>query len=530
MRNGRPISRPCFGTRLVHAVAEGRPSLRGSRCRADPCILRVVRQHRGDPIDAPAESRSGKRGSAFHVLSFEGPDHYSRAGGIASRITGLTEALAGSGFQTHLWFVGDPDLPGHESQGCLHLHRWCQWISAFHRGGVYDGEEGKLRDYSSSLPPYLFREHILPYLQQPGHRAVVLAEEWQTTNALIHLDHLLRDAGLRERVAILWNANNTFGFERIDWGKLRRAATLTTVSRYMRHLMWHRAVDPLVVPNGIPPWWLERANRNSVAAFRRAFRGRVVLTKVARWDPDKRWLLAVELLAELKRRGWKPLLIARGGMEAHGAEVFARARALGLRVGEREIEHPGDRGLIRSLGGLGQVDMVNLLSHLPPESSRLLFRASAAVLANSGREPFGLVGLETMAAGGVACVGGTGEDYAIPGWNCLLLQMMDPREFLSLFERLLTSPSENRAMRLRARATARRYTWSEIVRRDLLPRVRLVGGGELLALPAEADSFDRSPKALVEAEVDGARDLAELEGTPEAPGSPTAWDDVHRQP
>jgi hypothetical protein len=30
----------------------------------------------------------------FHLLSFEGPDEYARAGGIASRITGLSEALA----------------------------------------------------------------------------------------------------------------------------------------------------------------------------------------------------------------------------------------------------------------------------------------------------------------------------------------------------------------------------------------------------------------------------------------------------
>ena len=30
----------------------------------------------------------------FHLLSFEGPDGYARAGGIASRITGLAQALA----------------------------------------------------------------------------------------------------------------------------------------------------------------------------------------------------------------------------------------------------------------------------------------------------------------------------------------------------------------------------------------------------------------------------------------------------
>jgi len=49
-----------------------------------------------------------------HILAFEGPDPYARAGGIASRISGLAWALAESGFETHLWFVGDPDLPGYE--------------------------------------------------------------------------------------------------------------------------------------------------------------------------------------------------------------------------------------------------------------------------------------------------------------------------------------------------------------------------------------------------------------------------------
>jgi hypothetical protein len=98
----------------------------------------------------------------FHILSFEGPDEYARAGGIASRITGLSQALAAAGFETHLWFVGDPYLPGHETHGQLRLHRWCQWISQHHPAGVYDGEEGKRADYAASLPPFLCREVLLP--------------------------------------------------------------------------------------------------------------------------------------------------------------------------------------------------------------------------------------------------------------------------------------------------------------------------------------------------------------------------------
>jgi hypothetical protein len=46
----------------------------------------------------------------IHSLSFEGPDHYARASGLATRMTGLAQALAKAGDETHLWFVGDPYL------------------------------------------------------------------------------------------------------------------------------------------------------------------------------------------------------------------------------------------------------------------------------------------------------------------------------------------------------------------------------------------------------------------------------------
>ncbi len=407
----------------------------------------------------------------FHILSFEGPDDYSRAGGIASRVGGLTGALADAGFETHLWFIGDPNLPGTEIRGRLQLHRWCQWISQYHPGGVYDGEEGKRADFSSSLPPFLVREVLLPCLREGHTRVVILAEEWQTVDAVLHLDWLLRQAGVRQQVAMFWNANNTFGFERIDWDRLRHAAVITTVSRYMRQLMWSLGIDPLVVPNGLSAQAFQSPDQRAMAEFRHLRRGRAVLAKVARWDPDKRWLLAIDTVGELKRHGWRPLLIARGGVESHGAEVFARAAAAGLRVVERAQTPPGVRGLLESLTGISHADVVSLRSALSPEACRVLFRGASAVLANSGHEPFGLVGLEAMAAGGLACTGGTGEDYAIPGWNGLVLQAHDPNEFLRHFHRLKANPTEERIIRRNARLTARRYAWPEIVRRNFLPHL-----------------------------------------------------------
>jgi hypothetical protein len=50
-----------------------------------------------------------------------------------------------------------------------------------------------------------------------GRARVILAEEWHTVDAMLHLDWLLRLAGVREQVTLFWNANNTFGFDRLDW-------------------------------------------------------------------------------------------------------------------------------------------------------------------------------------------------------------------------------------------------------------------------------------------------------------------------
>jgi len=419
----------------------------------------------------------------FHLLSFEGPDEYARAGGIATRVTGLAEAIAGAGHEVHLWFIGDPEQPGHEQRDRLHLHRWCQWISRYHPAGVYEGEEGKYSDYAASLPPALFREVLAPALRQ-GEQAVVLAEEWHTVDAVIHLDWLLRESGLRSGVTLFWNANNTYSFERIDWSRLARAAIITTVSRYMKHLMWHWGVDPLVIPNGLAAEAFIPPEQDAVSAFRRRVRGRVVMSKVARWHPDKRWLPTIDAVAAMKRLGWRPLLVARGGVESHGAEVLSSAANAGLRVVERTVVKPGACGLLAALEGAEEADILNLRSPLNAEACRLLFHCSDVVLANSGHEPFGLVGLETMAVRGVACTGDSGEDYVVPGHNALVLETNDSREFITLFGALHGDPAKERAVRRAGQATAKLFTWPQVMQRVLFPQLRFVMKPERDSAPA----------------------------------------------
>jgi glycosyltransferase involved in cell wall biosynthesis len=409
----------------------------------------------------------------FHLLSFEGPDPYARAGGLASRVEGLSDSLASLGHETHLWFVGDPGLPGHERRGALHLHRWCQWVSAYHPGGVYDGEEGKQAEYAASLPPFLIREVFLPHLAAGG-RAAVLAEEWQTVHAVLHLDRLLRAEGCRQRVTTFWNANNVFGFERIPFEALARAARITTVSRYMKQRMREVGIEALAIPNGLPEDAFATPDRAQVGRLRCRFKDRVVLAKMARFDPDKRWLSSVDIVAELKRAGWRPLLVARGGHEGHGVDVLRHARDQGLRVVDRATDRPDAGELVEALAALGDdADVVNLRSYVGPEARRVLFRATDAVLANSDHEPFGLVGLEAMAAGGLACTGCSGEDYAVPGRNALVLETGDPAEFIGLYEPLRRSPERERAIRRAGQNTARHYAWREVVQGVLIPRLEL---------------------------------------------------------
>jgi len=83
------------------------------------------------------------------LVAFEGPDRYSFVGGLATRMIDLADALVSRGYFVHHLFVGDPTMPAREerAEGRLVLERWSQWISGFHPRDVYDGEDGKWRDF-----------------------------------------------------------------------------------------------------------------------------------------------------------------------------------------------------------------------------------------------------------------------------------------------------------------------------------------------------------------------------------------------
>src|SRR2546427_13021047 len=117
--------------------------------------------------------------------AFEGPDRYSFVGGLATRMIDLADALVDRGYRVHQLFVGDPKLPAVEerAEGRLVLERWSQWISTYHPRDVYDGEDGKWRDFSRTVPAHV--ANLVAASAAEGRRSVLLFEDWQTANAAI---------------------------------------------------------------------------------------------------------------------------------------------------------------------------------------------------------------------------------------------------------------------------------------------------------------------------------------------------------
>lgn len=454
--------------------------------------------------------------TVFVIYSFEGPDGYSSAGGLGVRVDGLSRTLALMGFPVHLFFVGDPGLRGVEAlqDGRLVHHRWCQWISSYYPRGVYEGEKEKLQDLNDSLPWYVSEQVVKPAVEG-GKMVVVLGEEWHTAEAMCRTSDELHARGHRDRAIMFWNANNTFGFEHINWGRLSYTATITTVSRYMKHIMWKLGVNPLVIANGIPSAMLEKVDASLAARIRRSTGASILLSKVARYHPDKSWNCAVEAMGRLKSGGDRSVLLARGGIEPYGAEVMSRARAVGLKTRHVDATGGSSEDCLRAIQDAEGADYLNLRFYCPPQFLRLVYHASDVVLANSGHEPFGLVGLEAMAAGGVAFTGSTGEDYAIHMLNSVVLDTADPREIEMYIGYLAGHPEESDRIRDAGRETASQFTWDRVAGNLLRQLERQARAqGLLREAPRTAGRVpEPAPRGLAEIERGGERRALALAGS-----------------
>jgi glycosyltransferase involved in cell wall biosynthesis len=404
----------------------------------------------------------------FVLLCFEGPDIYSTAGGLGTRVTELSEALATQGYTTHLIFIGDPTKPSVETRvdGRLILKRWSQWVSKYYLNGVYDGEEQKLYDYNESVPYHIYHEIVRPAVAS-GKTVVIMGEDWHTAEAMCRTSDLLNWFGVRQKTLMLWNLNSLMSLHRINWGRLNFVTTICTVSKYMKHRMWAYNVNPLVIPNGIPrrhldPIDAEIASRLSDIA-RQGDPRRIFLFKIGRFDPDKRWMMAIEAAARLKHSGHPVTLFVRGGIEPHGADVLRHAYNIGLQIKDVVAQRPNLKQCLDAVANAGPADIYNLRFFLPEEFVRTTYHAADATLANSGHEPFGLVALEVMAAEGIAVTGSTGEDYAISFENAIVTETDDPDEIVGYLIYLRRHPEEQERIRKAGCLTAEQFLWDQVI-------------------------------------------------------------------
>ena len=279
--------------------------------------------------------------------------------------------------------MGDPDAAAQETREGVELRRLGQEISREFPGGVYQGERLKLSYLAARFPAQLISEWVEPQIKA-GRLPVLLFEEWQTAAWAQSTFDLLCERSISSRCLVVWNANNQFGFERMDWVGLEQAAAITTISRHMRLLVGGFGVDPIVIPNGIPEEYLRPVDPLAVQALRRAAGPRQVLLKVGRFHRDKRWIQAVGALGELRRAHAPVRMLARGGKEHYRQEVLTAARRSGLRVESWDEEVTGVADLERALAATQGVDFLELSKFLPEELLPVLYAASLAVLANSG--------------------------------------------------------------------------------------------------------------------------------------------------
>lgn len=119
---------------------------------------------------------------------------------------------------------------------------------------------------------------------------------------------------------------------------------------------------------------------------------------------------------------------------------------------------------------------------------RVFYAAADFVLANSKHEPFGLVGLEAMAAGGVVFTGPTGETYSADGVGAIALDTEQAGELVLIIENLYDHPEITQAIRQMAPFVAARYVWENVL--DILFEKIIIAGGQQEVNPILSSVLD----------------------------------------
>ena len=200
-----------------------------------------------------------------------------------------------------------------------------------------------------------------------------------------------------------------------------------------------------IIPPGVDLGLFSPRTPEAQAATRHALAlesDRPIVVIAGRVQPLKGHELAVRALAELHAlRGWAPLLVVAG-------EVT-----------------PGDTGFAESLrslaGELGVASDVRFVGALHRDALADLLAAASVTIVPSFSETFGLVALESAAAGTpvIAYRAGGLTESVVDGVTGLLLGTREPRYWATEIALLIENDERRSTMGLSGRSRAERYTW-----------------------------------------------------------------------
>jgi Glycosyltransferase len=190
----------------------------------------------------------------------------------------------------------------------------------------------------------------------------------------------------------------------------------------------------VVQPHGVPMAVYEKDCRGQACAAFPEIRGREVLLSAGRVDPIKNQAWLLEQAPEIFRRHPNALLVLAGACTdpPYAEQIERRIRELGL---ENRIVMTGG---------------------LPPNDPRLigLMQEAKALLLPSVSETFGLVILETWAAGTMVLSSRTSGASALidNGQNGWLFDLEKPETFQDALKRTMANPEASREMAARGTA------------------------------------------------------------------------------
>ncbi len=405
------------------------------------------------------------------LLSFEGPDQYARRGIVGGYVSGLGHAFADAGFATTIVFVGDPDAPREEElaqtgTGALRLVRWGQWISRYYPDGPYEDEDARVLDFAEGVPAYiadLSEAHLREQTSQsaaPG--LVVIACEWQTSQALQGLhDELLR-RGLRHRAVLIWHMGHILNLGHVDLAAVARTSAITTVSRYLKHELWKHGQDPLILPPGVDDRHFDSAPADVQAGISALAGSRPLL--FAPVLPPTRSSAIYGALATLRNAGIRPLLVL--GHPPDDDTVAAASQHRFSVTAQGELRMPST---------VPDADLLFPSEPLPEVAIRAFYEVALATLLVDHGDATATSLLQAMAGRAVVVADNAMHDPLIPFANGVALETTHPAEVVATLIELLRNPESLASIRINARRTAAGYAWPHTLA-SVLVKVAFLAG------------------------------------------------------